>query len=650
MSNWRFPQNDGGEREGINSSYAAKFRSYRIPSLAREICQNSLDAKNKELDASIPVVLEFESFTISSKEIPQYEKYKEYLTECYEYWVEKGQPNEIAAFKESLDCINKKKIPFLRISDHNTTGVRRNNHSEWENLIRSTGSSNKEAGAGGSYGLGKNAPFACSILRTILYSTYTLEEEHLHQGVARFATFEDKEGNEYRSVGYYCEGKNAPVDGELVLDKNYKREENDYGTDIYIAGFSELSDDEDWAIKLLASVIDNFLFAIYKGELEIRAGGHILNKSTIGDFVDKYKDKLDCQDLYYNILTKQEPDVHHKKINFQGMGDVDIWIIENDPNCHHKIKMIRKNGMSIQEWDRFKNAPFAGICWISGEVINERLRELENPEHTDWMVDNLLDNKARREAKKLLDSLRKEIKAFVDEIFNTTNVSEMDVAGLGSILPDEDDDENTTINNGDEISSEEKVPDSTDTIDIMVDEDPHIAPLGNDDTRLDDDNTDIPAADNGDDAGDDNEQDEEDWSESSESDPESESEPSPEPEIPLFDDVDTEEKGDNTANHKILVNLSSLRSICLDPQNGKYRLLVVPSRDAADCEMEIYLSAETEIYPVEIISASIGDEILPVKNNIIGKMKFVQGEKKIIDAVLDTDIYCSIEVKAYEKA
>ena len=75
---WRFPLNDGGERRGINAGYDAKFRSERLKSLAREICQNSLDAR---LNDQAPVHVEFHRFTISKEEFPDYENYHKFLEE-----------------------------------------------------------------------------------------------------------------------------------------------------------------------------------------------------------------------------------------------------------------------------------------------------------------------------------------------------------------------------------------------------------------------------------------------------------------------------------------------------------------------------------------------------------------------------------------
>ena len=60
MSEWRFPSNDYGEKKGINDSGIATFRGTPLRSLAREICQNSLDAARAQT-----VRIEFNAFDIA---------------------------------------------------------------------------------------------------------------------------------------------------------------------------------------------------------------------------------------------------------------------------------------------------------------------------------------------------------------------------------------------------------------------------------------------------------------------------------------------------------------------------------------------------------------------------------------------------------
>lgn len=67
---WNFPSNNGGEINGIAHSGVETFKGTPIKSLAREICQNSLDAR---MDNNKPVKIEFKTFNLNSKEIPGYE-------------------------------------------------------------------------------------------------------------------------------------------------------------------------------------------------------------------------------------------------------------------------------------------------------------------------------------------------------------------------------------------------------------------------------------------------------------------------------------------------------------------------------------------------------------------------------------------------
>ena len=72
----------------------------------------------------------------------------------------------------------------LRISDFNTSGLlgsREEINTDWTNLTKSSGASDKKGTAGGSYGIGKYAPFACSDYATVFYSTYDINNEEAYQ-------------------------------------------------------------------------------------------------------------------------------------------------------------------------------------------------------------------------------------------------------------------------------------------------------------------------------------------------------------------------------------------------------------------------------------------------------------------------------------
>ena len=63
---WNFPSNNGGEIAGLNGSVEF-FAGSPLESLAREICQNSIDAK---LPNRFPTKVVFDLFTIKKEEFP----------------------------------------------------------------------------------------------------------------------------------------------------------------------------------------------------------------------------------------------------------------------------------------------------------------------------------------------------------------------------------------------------------------------------------------------------------------------------------------------------------------------------------------------------------------------------------------------------
>lgn len=71
---WAFPSNNNGQLVGINDSGVETFKGTPIKSLAREICQNSIDAA---LLNEQPTYVEFQVFEVSPKDIPDIEGLKD---------------------------------------------------------------------------------------------------------------------------------------------------------------------------------------------------------------------------------------------------------------------------------------------------------------------------------------------------------------------------------------------------------------------------------------------------------------------------------------------------------------------------------------------------------------------------------------------
>ena len=82
--NWRFPPNNGGTIQGFNDSGIATFKGAELyNNLAREICQNSLDAKREDEDH---VVVKFDLKSLPKDQFEAIYSFDDIIKECKEYW------------------------------------------------------------------------------------------------------------------------------------------------------------------------------------------------------------------------------------------------------------------------------------------------------------------------------------------------------------------------------------------------------------------------------------------------------------------------------------------------------------------------------------------------------------------------------------
>jgi len=139
---WAFPTTGGGKKTGFNESGIQFFNDNILLSLAREICQNSLDAK---LDNNTdPVTVEFKSFKLKKKDIIGYDKLLDIINKEIDYAQKyyKNDKNSINFYTEARRLLEKDELLCLRISDFNTTGLTGSDSeidSKWDRLVKSEG-------------------------------------------------------------------------------------------------------------------------------------------------------------------------------------------------------------------------------------------------------------------------------------------------------------------------------------------------------------------------------------------------------------------------------------------------------------------------------------------------------------------------------
>ncbi|MDD4591413.1 MAG: hypothetical protein PHG06_13455 [Parabacteroides sp.] len=626
---WSFPSNNKGDINGIGNSGVETFQGTPLKSLAREICQNSLDAA---LEGKT-VEVEFMPFVLDIDEFPDAESLEKAFRDSLVFWSVQSVKKATDFFERAIKMMKSGSIPFLRISDFSTTGLKGSKseyNTPWCNLTKSSGASDKAGTSGGSFGIGKFAPFACSEFRTVFYSTLDIENVTAFQGISRITSFRREDDEITVGVGYYGADNNQPVYSQLSLDPHFRREKKQTGTDIFIAGFRFYS--TDWKDSIVTSVLDGFLYAVYTGKLVVRVSDIIINKDTLPALIEEYQTSMtENADKYYIVLTSD--DTVWYEVDYKNHGTVRLGlIIQSDKHqveMHRKVAMIRKTGMKIMDRGNISGIiPFVGVMLIEGEKINDFLRNLENPQHTKWEPERMEPKSQIPFARSYIKGLIDYIKDCLEKLKQDSDVDEID-PDVGEYLPDESD-----MDSGDDTHETELLPDTIKSIEVTI------PPRNNaktsvftdgDETTTDDEQGDIVEEDADSGAG--HEDGDNSFGGSG------------------GGSFEGDGRGENPKeHHKSVVDItaSKIRVVCLNKDEGEYSITFVPTISVENGRFDLFLSAESQDYDAPIISAiGMGQPSLTVNGNRISGLSFTANTPVRLKVTIDYRDYCSMEVKAY---
>ena len=388
MSKWFF--SPSFTIEGPSDPGVEMFKGEPIRAMAREACQNSLDAK---YDESKPLRVEIERYYIRTKDFPGIEELKEILVKCSHFWA--GEKNEQTRrfIDKTISAIKQEKIYVLRISDYNTTGLTgaydARLDTPWKGLVQGKAFCVKQVNdAAGAFGIGKYAPFAVSQLHTLFYRTYDVQGVRAVQGVTHLVSFREENDNDAAkgiksSSGYYSDGiHDKPFQAIELLDKLNKR--NEYGTDLFILGFDSWADKgADWKSDIIIELLENFLYSLYSGKMEVKIDDTILNKNNLSGHIKRFLPKTKHADSFLKVIEENERVVSERK-NFHNMGYLNLRLLYY-PDAIKKILVVRKSGMKIADISALPKAiPFVGFLELEGKDLNTFFRNMENPQHNAW--------------------------------------------------------------------------------------------------------------------------------------------------------------------------------------------------------------------------------------------------------------------------
>lgn len=614
--NWSFISNQHGEIKGINDSGVATFRGTPLKSLAREICQNSLDAFVDEN----PVIVEFHAFDLPITSIPGADQLKDAFERSKAYWCGQKTSQTRDFFDVALKEYEKSTTSVLRISDFNTKGLRGSREpkdTDWTNLTKSSGVSDKHGTAGGSYGIGKYATFACSKFSTVFYSTYDINNEQAYQGVSRIVTFTRADGEDTTGLGFYGEEQNKPVFEQLNIDPTFSRKLEQYGTDIYIMAYAQAQ--ADWKMEIILSILDSFLIAVWKNKLKVFVEDVEISKDTLATLMKEYKDSVDGYVYsYYQVLISSATKWFEEE-NFYGLGGIKFGVLLMEEDAGRRVAMVRQTGMKIKDQGSISGyIPFMGVMLIEGDEINNQLRLIENPEHTEWQPQRAANE---QQARVLLKALSDYMKQKVSEFASQGSAMELDAVGLGDLLPDD-------IDTDADKSKEENVSNTTEVIEskVIVQKERKITASKAKPKTVEGD-----AEDGEDEAG---------WLPNPDPNP---NPPHPHPPKPV-DIV----PGDKTkVQQPKVIEIEKFIFYSPDRKQGKYTLSIVPAESSENGIVELQIAGEVYSFPATIKSATKSGASLTVEENRIKGIQFEKGKQLRISVELACNDYCALEVSAY---
>lgn len=117
---WNFPSSNFGTLNGIGEAGIETFKGTPYKSLAREICQNSLDAKD---GSGKPVIVEFFCSKEDLCSFHDYATLSNAIDSCLSFWKKNNNKKTVDFFDKAQKVAAQKTLSVLRISDFNTTGL-----------------------------------------------------------------------------------------------------------------------------------------------------------------------------------------------------------------------------------------------------------------------------------------------------------------------------------------------------------------------------------------------------------------------------------------------------------------------------------------------------------------------------------------------
>lgn len=442
---WDFPASNYSDVHGFDTGELETFKKDPIASLARESVQNSIDAKRA--GSQTPVFVEFVSTEIEVSDIPGIAEIREQLNLCKKKML--GNDKNIARIEKMESILAEGKTRILRISDHQTTGltgiVSGDSNDRWSSLIKGSGTSTKVSGSLGSKGIGKYSSFVCSGLQMVFYSSKNMKNEVGYEGICRLCAASIPNSSDYtQGPGYFALGsEHKAILSNLEKAWALNRQDNDFGTDLYIVAFVE---EEDWKKEVVSNVLDSFVVAIAKKELVIKINETTISSDNLAAIItspgwvdqerrDSILSQFDC--LGEDDSVKTEP------VMLEDFPDEAILSIkkyapdsEEEKHATKCCTLVRYPYMRIKDYTNISILPCSALLILKNGKLADMLRDIENPQHNDWEPKRIEDPSKRKYVQSVIKEMKKKIIEMIIDFLGKSGTSISDFDGAGQYLPD----------------------------------------------------------------------------------------------------------------------------------------------------------------------------------------------------------------------
>lgn len=463
---WKFAPYSG-RVNGLNEAGENTFSNELVTGFVREVIQNSVDAASGDLPVRVAFTLDklngpaLEPLKSAREYVDAGLKFLEHLESDRRSKNQELQYLERAEksfFMLARETISQPAVTVLGIHDYGTTGLTGAishasdlaQNSSWLALTRGSGVSvNKMGGAGGSHGIGHNAPFAISTINTVLYLSTRQKDtgttETLFQGSMRLRTiqpdfFEDGKTSidQYGYYGQRDENEPLPLVDEAIPEwaTDLRPRSSEVGTSVFVVSPIEIAPEKLWLL-IAGAAIANFYVAFENGHLSLQVGQkYLINRDTVrhqwADLIqsEKYQELLssstnsdkDTSRIEF-VTTRHQPD---KKgtLDFGDLGTAE-WSLRTGDDVRQKgVAFARGRGMYISHslpklrLSSIKRFPtFSLFVSLGDSPASQIVRAMENPSHTEVSIDEVKNFSEKVEIEDKYNRIKNAVIELLDRLF-----------------------------------------------------------------------------------------------------------------------------------------------------------------------------------------------------------------------------------------